>query len=554
MTEKSLPLGVENFKVACSCYYVDKTMMLKTLVDLPLTSSLLISRPRRFGKSLALSMVEYFFSIEKGDPELFKDKKIWNCGESYRNQVKTSPVIRLCLKDITVENYEEMINQLTAEISSLYNSFAFKETALSPSELKDIEDLRNGNPSKPLLSKSLYLLTKFLSKTSQNPILLIDEYDAIIMSAKKKGFYDLTIDFFKSLYGAALKGNDYIRFALITGTSEISKDSLFSGVNNLRVYSPFDNGFDDAFGFNQEEVESLLKAYELNEDIHTIQQYYGGYRFGDAVVFNPWSILHFVDSGGKFKTYWSNTGSNDLIGDALNMSNDYVITALSKLLCGDLIETEVDPSVSFADIDKRPSGLFSILVQSGYLTIDDMLDFSRYALRIPNKEIMEVFRKEIRDRYSNVGADSFGPDLRRAFLNGDADTITDLFGRYILSCFSYFDYPDFRNYQALVLGATAMIFDYAVVKNEVNAGLGRCDILVSPKDKSIPAFVIEVKHHDKTYSSERLKSSAKTAIRQIKKMQYVQELIRNGYHEIWLCGFAFKETLVQVAMEKYGEE
>ena len=380
---------------------------------------------------------------------------------------------------------------------------------------------------------------------------MIDEYDAPLIQAKQSGFYDEANAFFKVFYGSALKGNDNLRFALITGTTEISKDSLFSGVNNLRVYTPFDVGFDDCFGFSESEVADLLANYQIDAQIDKVGEFYGGYRFGEKIVHNPWSVLNFVASGGRFRPYWNNSGSNFLIGDIVDFVDEGTVEVLSRILSGEKAFVELEPSVSFADIHQRPSGLYSLLVQSGYLTYDEGDGFAEYRIYLPNRECKEAFRREIKERYSKVGADSFVPTLKRAFLEGNSDLIGDYFGRYILSCFSYFDFPDYRNYQALVLGAVAVLFDYASVRSEVNAGLGRCDILVSPKDKALPAFVIEVKHHEMNYSSDRLKASAASAIKQIRKKGYADELSRNGYADIRCCGFAFKQTLVQVAIERF---
>ena len=550
MTDKALPLGIENYEIACSCYYVDKTAMLQTLMDLPLTTALLISRPRRFGKSLALSMVESFFSPSKGNPELFRDKKIWSYGEKYTQQIGSCPVVRLNLKDVTASTYEGLVEVLSSDIADCYRANVDRNEPLNDEEQEEFASLLRGKPSPALLARSLLLLTRHLAKKGTKPILLIDEYDAPIILAKSNGFYEPAIELFKSLYGSVLKGNDSIRFALLTGTSEISKDSLFSGVNNLRVHSPFDDGFDEDFGFTETEVKGLLEAYGIQQPLDIVRSYYGGYRFGEATLFNPWSILSFVHSGGKFRPYWTNTGSNALIAGALTAGDNAVVDTLSQLLSGECVPVMLDSSVSFHEIDRHSSGLYSLLVQSGYLTFKNIGDFGQYALFLPNRETTEVFRREIMQRYVRVGEETFALSLKEAFLAGDERAVGDLFGRYILSCFSYFDFPDYRNYQALVLGAVAILFDYATVKSEVNAGLGRCDILVSPKNKSLPAFIIEVKQHGKTFSSARLKGSAAAAIKQIRRRSYIDELVRNGYSDIRLCGFAFKATLVQVAIEK----
>ncbi len=549
MGNLQLPIGVENYKVACSCYYVDKTAFLEKLIDLPETSALLISRPRRFGKSLALSMVDYFFSPAKADKTLFEDKTIWNRGAKYQAELGSSPVIRISMKDVIATSFDEILDLLAADIASLYLEMPCILEKAQPEEKEDIAALREKRASSVLLSRSLRLLLK-LSCGDKKPILLIDEYDAPLIQANQSGFYEEAKTFFKSFYGSALKGNDDLRFAIITGTSEISKDSLFSGVNNLRVYTPFDAGFDEDFGFTQPEVEHLLAYYGIASPIERVSDYYGGYHFGRSVIFNPWSILKFVESGGSFKTYWNNAGSNFLIGDIVEFVDEGAIEIISRVLSGEKAYVELEPAASFADIQSRQSVLYSLLVQSGYFTYEEGEELNEYSIFLPNLESKSVFRTEIKERYGKVVSDSFVPSLKRAFLEGDSDRIGDYFGRYILSCFSYFDFPDYRNYQALVLGAAAVLFDYATVRSEVNAGLGRCDILVSPRDKSLPAFVIEVKHHEMNYSSSRLKASAESAIKQIRRKGYAEELVRNGYSDIRCCGFAFKQTLVQVAIEK----
>lgn len=554
MSKLTLPIGVENYKEACKNYYVDKTLMINDLITKGEGKSILLTRPRRFGKSLALSMVDYYFNIKEDSISLFKDKHIFSCGEIVTNKINQYPVIHLNMKGIEYSTSSSIIDRTKDRIYILYRQFpellnSDKLTTIEKNEFKEIYDKK---ASDTLLIASLERLTRFLYAHYQKKVvLLIDEYDAPIESSYENHCYDEVIRFFKPFYGDALKGNDYLYFALVSGVLQISKESLFSGLNNLLVSSIRSNFLSDYFGFNKKEVTDLLNTYEVNIDYKEVNEYYGGYILPNGeTICNPWSILNFIEER-KMKPYWANTGTNELLLSIINIENSQ--NELLDFLNNSSKKARYNPSISYKDMHENTGSSLSFLAQTGYLTLKEESDNYQddlYEYLIPNKEIYNVFRQEIIGRTISDNNMETVLQLKKVILERKDDEISVILNKYLLSSLSTFDLGDERNYHNAITGLLSVLFDKYMVKNEVNTGTGRCDIIMIPKDINNVGIIIEIKYSKSVnkLSVSRLKKLANNAIDQIKKNNYQEMLEQFGCKSIIFYGFAFqKKTSIIVS-------
>ncbi|MBR1846312.1 MAG: AAA family ATPase [Bacilli bacterium] len=551
-----LPIGIENYVNALKCYYIDKTLLIRDLVEYDLNATVLVTRPRRFGKSLALSMVETFFDMEKDSHPYFDGKRIAQEWDQYETYINSAPVIHLSMKGITAATIDDFYGQIALEISKLFiERYDLLSRSITPFEMENVEVLSKGAAPRSTLMNSLELLTAYMHKaTGKKVVLLIDEYDTPIQSAFDNGYYKEAILFCKSFYTAALKGNDNLLLALVTGVIQIAKESLFSGLNNLRVYSVLENRLSSYFGFSGEEVQGLLDYYQLNVSLEKVASYYGGYRFGEERLFNPWSVLNFVDGAGKFRFYWKNTGSNSLVY-TLAEGNERSVNELIMDTCNETPSpVTLDTSLSYSDLKSGKSSLASFLVGAGYLTVKEELDDGAYILTTPNIEVANIFKSEIANRYFNGDVSALPDALRTALSTANEAMVASIFEEYVLRCFSYFDFSDWKNYQILTLGIVAILFDKSIVKSEVNGKEGRCDISISPKNEGEMGIIIEIKHSLTVLSQARLKQRSAAALKQIKKQHYYDELKQRKAHPIILYGFAFDSSHIEVSSEIVPDE
>ena len=542
---KNLPIGVDDYLAALDSYYIDKTLFIKELLDYSINKSLLVTRPRRFGKSLMLSMVEYYFT-NKGDYKYaFTDKNIYKEDKKYLSYMNSYPVIRLNMKNINSDSAFSLISQTIRLISEIYRKYP---ELMDSSSLFDIEKNNYKNIanqiykdpfdySNAIRDLSMYLYKHYHKKV----IILIDEYDTPIQNAYDNNFYNECISFFKSLYSSALKGNENVFFAIITGVLEVGKESLFSGLNNLNVQTVIDDGLNGYFGFTKDEVKDLLNAYKVNIDIDKLAKWYGGYgnKFN---IFNPWSILNYINYE-QFDTYWANTGTNNLINDLIEKTklqeNDFAnyLNSQDKTF-------SFDRAISYKDLNGNVDALFSFLTQSGYLNVKKVEDRTYQAL-IPNEEIKIVFEKEIITRNINFPI-KIGDELKNAITNMDNDKIMHIIGEYVMDSFSYYDFTKEKDYQILVVGILKILFDEYYVESEPNSRFGRCDILISPKTNYDFGIGIELKKYKGCLSNKKMEEYALKAIAQIKDKKYYQTLKINGCKKIILYGFAFDDNKMVV--------
>ncbi len=548
MEKMLLPVGIEDFKtVVNQCYYVDKSELLERVMDSPDGTVQLFTRPRRFGKTVVLSMIDYFFSDRhKDEKALFNNLKI---GTRLEEQGEY-PLIHLNLKSLNGGNFADMLSALSLFIRDLCleNRFLLESESLLAEEKKDFQSLLDGEKDPHKLAVSLYKLTEWLNKSkNKRVILLIDEYDSPLLRAKEYGYYEEAILFFRSFYGNSLKGNGNLKWAVVTGVVQIAKESLFSDLNNLIVDNVIDGSYSEYFGFTEKEVKTLLSYYSLEDSYPLVKEWYDGYRIGESMVYNPWSIINFAKNGGKFKPYWLSTGENSLFSSLL-FSNENAESWLLSLLKDKEVYDSVDPSLNFAEIERKEA-LPSYLLATGYLTIKEQCSDGNYLLSIPNKEVATAFQKEVIGRLYSSSNPTWALSLKKAINDGDVDNIKDILEEYIVSVLSYYDFPIEKNYQCLLLGVCATLFFDYEVKSEVNAGLGRCDILILPHSHHKKAIIIELKAFRSKQSKAKFEKAAEVALRQIKEKEYANDIKKKGYKEILSYGIAFYKNKVTVVSE-----
>jgi len=543
---KKVPIGIEDYRNAQKYYYIDKTLLIKDLLDDCIGKSILITRPRRFGKNLNLSMLDNYFNIKYDSEELFNDKLIKTDFDDYSLYLNNYPVIRFNLKSAYSNDHESQMNSIMKEISSLFRNFP---ELINSKELFDIEkenflSIANEKVKEYYLySTSIRDLSSYLYKHyKKKVIILIDEYDQPIESAYEKGFYNETIDFFKSLFSSSLKGNDNCFFAVVTGVLEVNKESLFSGLNNLSTYSNFDNRFTEYFGFTESEIKELLRYYQLENNFDEVKKWYGGYGNKNIEIYNPWSVLNYIDKK-SIGLYWVNTGTNELINNLINNLKNEGFNSkefFSEYLNNENKKILFNPLISYKDLNNTIDSLLSFLVQTGYLVLKKDNDIYSHIL-IPNLEINQLFEKEIIS--SNIKNDSITKllDFKNSIKENNVDKISSILKDYILSSFSYFDLTNEKEYQILIVGLLSILFDQYIVKSEVNNKYGRCDILIRPKNNKDIAIVIELKKYKGTLSSARLESKSLEALNQIIEKEYYQELKLENIKKIIIYSFVFDD-------------
>ncbi len=543
---KNITLGVEDYLSALDSYFVDKTLLIKEIIDYANNKSWLITRPRRFGKSLALSMIYYFFTNKGNYEYAFKNKKISKYTDKYFTYLNKYPVIRLNMKNISADNSETLIRQTIKLISGLYRDYyeLVNSDKLFEIEKNNFMNIANEKYDDPYMySLALKDLSFYLNRHyNQKVIILIDEYDAPIQIAYENGFYDEIIQFYKNLYSSSLKGNDSIYFSLITGVLEISKESLFSGLNNLNTFSIVDDNLIEYFGFTESETIELFKHYNLEYNKEKIKNWYGGFGTKNTEIYNPWSILSYIENE-FYSTFWVNTGENSLI---LNIINNLGISIedITEYLNNDNKTFIFDKAISYKDLNTIDA-LLSFLVQTGYLTAKRVID-NNYTINIPNYEIKSIFEKEIINRNKTNLSIDLALNLKSAIINKEEDKISKIIENYILESFSYFELINKKDYQILIVAILAALFDEYIVKSEVNNKNGRCDIMISPKHSKALGIIIELKKYKGIISNNVLDQHALNAIKQIKEKKYYQELIDRNCDEIILYGFVFDNKKLKI--------
>lgn len=550
--KRPLPIGISDYRMAVSkYYYVDKTLLIKDLLDYhPLVS--LFTRPRRFGKTLNMDMLRVFFEKTNEDTGIyFKGTNIWAAGEKYRREQGRYPVIFLTFKDVKYNTWEETKINLYSVIQAEYRRHIdlLASDRITDIDKQYIEKMLQGTLDTALWAGTLANLALLLDlHYGVAPIILIDEYDTPIQQGYMKGFYEDVIAFMRNFLSGGLKDNRHMSMAFMTGILRVAKESIFSGLNNLNVNSVLENRYSEYFGFTEKEVVQILKDFGHPEKLTEIKEWYDGYRFGNSEIYNPWSVLNYVDSEFFPKTFWQSTGSNEIVGEIVKEAPDRVLADLRSLLTGETIEAYVDTAVVYPEVKRNASSVYSFLLMAGYLTVQLEKPLhdgnSICSVCIPNKEITILYEKEILAKMEQIVSASTAIILQQALLTEDIGTFQDELQKFIKSAVSYNDASTEGFYHGLLLGMSAIMNQYYEVTSNREAGEGRYDIQLKPKIKKLPGFLIEVKAApaklaDNVDIEKMLEDLAWKGLRQITQKQYISELKQAGCDRIILLGVAF---------------
>ena len=544
---KPIGIGIDDFReiILTNSFYVDKTKFIEEL-EKDTSKVQLITRPRRFGKSLNMSMLKYFYNIENRDEnrKLFSNLYIEK-SPIFSEQGKY-PVIFLSFKDIKAENLDSMYSELRRNFSELFDNYKFLRKNLDERAIEIFDSIwkekigANYSNSLKFLCKCLY------EYYNQEVILLIDEYDTPIISAYEYGYYDKIKTFFTTMYGSALKGNLSLKKAVVTGIMRISKENIFSGLNNIKVNSILESSFSQYFGLTEEEVEQSLRDYGIEYKLEEIQTWYNGYNFGGTRVYNPFSITSYLDSK-KIMPYWVNTSSNTLINKILKEANNSIFKELSKLFQGGVIEKTIDIYSNFNEL-RNTEQIWYLLTNAGYLTPVKEIDYDKYSLKIPNEEVHYFFERDFIKSFLG-GRDDFDSVLRY-FLDGDFENFSYELEKILLtnvSCFDFSANADEGYYHVFILGMMLALRREYYVRSNKEAGRGRFDLVLEPKDKRKNGFVIEFKAPN---SEKSLEKESEEALSQIIKNRYDVELRERGIKNIYYVGMAFYKRDFKLVWKK----
>ena len=541
--KKGIGVGIEDFKkiIEEDCYYFDKTNYIEELLK-DRTEIKLFTRPRRFGKTLNMTTLKYFFDVKNAEEnrKLFKDLYIEK--SEYFKEQGQYPVIFITMKDLKKNTWEQMYFAAKSLISNLYNEFEYIREKLNEKDLIEFEKIwfkkEDGD-----YDNSLRLLSEYLYNYYQKEVvLLIDEYDNPLIVANQNGYYKEAINFYRNLYSSALKTNSNLKMGVLTGIVQVAKEGIFSGLNNVITYNILGNDFETFFGLSEEEVENSLKYFELEYEIEEVKKWYDGYKFGNSEVYNPWSIINYLRTK-ELQAYWVNTSDNALIYDNLKNSTVDVFNNLQTLFEGKEIKKEISPFFTFEELSKF-DGIWQLMVYNGYLKISEKISNDEYMIKIPNYEIQTFFKKGFIDKFL-VSGNYFNP-MMDALLDGDIEEFERRLQNIFLVNTSFYDLKGEKVYHSLFLGMLIWLRDKYEVKSNGERGHGRYDAMLIPLDKIKPAYVFEFKV-SKTIKG--LNAKAEEALEQIKEKQYDAGLKEKGILKIYRIGIAFKGKNVKVKYE-----
>ena len=559
--KKALPIGVDNFEklITGGYYYVDKTIFIKELLDLKGEVNL-FTRPRRFGKTLNLSMLRYFFedtgNTEKNEQnkELFRGMKIMDEGETYTRQMGKYPVINLTLKSAKQEDFETAYYMIQAELASEFERhreiIEHGKQSLAVKEYEQYISIADEKADQKLVRGSIKLFSQCMRKiTGNNTVVLIDEYDVPLENAYFRGFYDEMVDFIRSLFESALKTNDYLQFAVITGCLRISKESIFTGLNHLRIVSVLDQRYSEHFGFTEPEVLQMMEYYDVKSRFSTMKEWYDGYMFGGTEVYNSWSVINYMydlyaDIDAFPRPYWINTSSNDIIKDMIARADRETKGQIETLLKGETLDIQVHEEVTYGDMHSKGENLWNFLYFTGYLTKESEYFKGKYIflkVRVPNIEVMTIYENTIMNWMKDIIQKEDFHDLYRAMEEGNAQRMTDILNGQLIRTISFFDSAE-NFYHGFLTGILSQSENY-LVKSNRESGNGRCDIMVKSPSLRGRSFILEVKVSD---DIDDLENDAGKALEQIYERKYMEELRAEGYKKIDCYGVSFFRTDCEV--------
>ena len=542
--KKPLPIGVSDFKSATTnYYYVDKTLLIRDFLNaLPMVS--LFTRPRRFGKTLNMDMLRVFFEKTPEDTSIyFKDKYIWQCGDYYTKHQGQYPVIFLSFKDIKCSSWQETFQKISKLISLEFMRHDELEssTVLSSYEKEQYHRFASEGMNEVDCQMGLQLLSLLLHKHyGKECVIIIDEYDTPIQQGHLCDFYNDIVNFMRNFFSGGLKDNPHLAFGFLTGILRVAKESIFSGMNNLKTNSILEDSYSSYFGFTKDEVKDMLEYYEYEDKYQEICEWYDGYCFGNTEIFNPWSVINYISDQCFPKAFWQSTGSNDIIGEIIGTATPEINENLYKLLCGNTITTYVDTSVIYPEVQNNPYSIYSFLLVAGYLKVAEIYpqNDGNYMcdVAIPNKEILYVYEKEVLNR---TNRNDVSISVHQAIFSKDASKLQSLLENFMLKSISTMDGASEAFYHGMMLGLCAVLGSQYQVRSNRESGLGRFDIELLPMVKNMPGFIFELKH-TKDMNID-LDSLADSALRQIDNMKYDAELKAFGVDDIVKIGIAFRQ-------------
>ena len=541
--KKPLPIGIDDFKTIIEedYYYVDKTKMIESFLD-DGAGVTLFTRPRRFGKTLNMSMLNYFFNLKNKEENRKLFENLYISKNKYMNQQGEYPVIYLSFKDIKALNWEKCYYLTRRLITYLYNEFEFLREKLNKKDLSDFDKVwldEEGADWENSLKNLLRYLYEYYNK---KVVVLIDEYDTPIVSGYNNGYKKEVLALYRSLYSTVLKSNMHLQFSVMTGILRIAKEGIFSGLNNLKVNSIFSEKYSEYYGMTEEEVLEGLKYYNLEYEINDVKDWYDGYQFGKIEVYNPWSIINFLDNG-KLKPYWQGTAGNETINELLDRGNRELFDDLEKLFRKEIVYKKIRDFTEFTDDINE---IWELFLYSGYLTTSGEEKDREHPIRIPNREIMEFFEDRFIDRFT--GNYQKFSDTIRYLRAGNIEKFGEILQNEVISSLSYFDTDkDEKYYKVFLIGIFVALMNDYVRLSERESGHGRADLILEPKKKENPGYIFEFKVAN---SEEELESYAEEGFEQIEKKEYNIELINRGVTEIIYIGLAFYKKKLKMKYEK----
>ena len=561
---KPIPIGVEFYKqmIGEGYYYIDKTLLIRDLLEQKNTVTL-FTRPRRFGKTLAQSMLKTFFENEifpdgtvADNSVYFQDKKIMAAVEEYTKHMGQYPVIFLSLKSAKQPTYEMAYKVLKQSIAKEFirHSYILNGKALLPVQKTLFNSFMEEKAEPSYYATSLQFLSECLERYHrQKVIILIDEYDVPLENAYFAGFYDEMVSFIRSLFESALKTNDSLKFAVITGCLRISRESIFTGLNNLKIVSVLDESYSEYFGFTQNEVDSFLEDYGITSKRDEVKNWYNGYLFGNTEVYNPWSVTNYVYdiirmNTGFPKPYWSNTSSNSIIHELIEKSDDNTKNELEGLVAGGIIEKPVHEDITYEDIWQSQDNLWNFLFFTGYLKVinkrfeDDTIYLD---LKIPNREIRSIYRNKITEWFNKrIKTEDFS-GMYNAVINGDAVEFENCLREQLHRSISFIDSAE-NFYHGFLLGILTGLQGYEKLSNR-ESGEGRYDIVLKPYDEHQPAIILELKRVQRFTEMENM---CHEALQQIENKHYDAGLLDEGYMVIKKYGICFCKKSCRVMVKE----
>lgn len=548
-----LPVGTTNYKKICEdSYYVDKTLLIKEILDEKVNVAL-FTRPRRFGKTLNMDMLRTFFEKTAEDTgRYFQDKKIWQQGEKYTNHQGQYPVIFLSLKDIKARKWQYAFDALKYIISVEYmrHSELKRSSELEEADIELYNRIVKNQAGYMEYVFSLQALSRMLHQHhKQAPVIIIDEYDTPIQEGFVNGYYDDAVEFIRSFFSAALKDNPHARQIVMTGILRIAKESIFSGLNNIRVFSVLDKKFSEFFGFTTSEVQQMAAYYEQTDKLPELKAWYDGYKFGDTEIFNPWSVINYFSNNCQAMPYWVQTSANTIIQEILKTYNDDIYRNLHALLGKTEVQSIVRTNIIYPKLKEPQTNILGFLLMTGYLKstgteLDARGDYI-CRLSIPNKEIKTIYYNEILSLLTEDIGENTVMNLANALYDKDAAKIKEALNKFMLKTISYYDNLKENYYHGLMLGLLAIGESNYDIRSNRESGLGRYDIQLIPKKSALPGIIIEVKAADKDAGVE-LSKLAQTALKQIDEKKYDTELCAQGVNDIIKYGVAFQGKNVEI--------